>query len=117
MSLEESDRAAAAVQKTPNRVTLDQLEARIAGEYYATADSFVEGDEKAEEALSALTICVLLLDNGWTLVGKSAPADVRNFNADLGKKFAREAALRELWPLEGYLLRQKLDDEAQDPTT
>ena len=60
------------------------------------------------EGLNLLTLCVLVLDNGFTLVGKSAPASAENFNSALGRKFAYEDALRQLWPLEGYLLRERL---------
>src|SRR4051794_2344401 len=41
MSLEESDKAAAAVQKAPNRVTLEQLENKIAEKHFATAAAAV----------------------------------------------------------------------------
>lgn len=96
-SLETTDAESAAVQKTPNRVTLDSLKAKVVGEEYIHP-----------ECLPSLTICVLLLSNGFTIVGKSAPADPENFNADLGRKFAYEDAIRQMWPLEGYALREKL---------
>jgi hypothetical protein len=37
-----------------------------------------------------------------------ARASPENFNADLGRKFAYEDAVRQLWPLMGYALRDKL---------
>lgn len=96
-SLEATDKAAADVQKTQHRVTLDSLEARIEKEEYINPQIFPQ-----------LTLCLLQVDNGFVLVGKSAPADPENFNAELGQKFARDDALRQLWPLEGYLLCEKL---------
>jgi len=48
------------------------------------------------------------MENGYAVVGKSAPADAENFDEDLGKKFAKEDAIRQLWALEGYALREKL---------
>jgi hypothetical protein len=51
------------------------------------------------------------LDNGFVLVGKSAPADPGNFNEELGRNFAKDDALRQMWPLEGYLLCEKLTAE------
>lgn len=100
-SLEASDAAAAAVQKTDNRVTLASMEAKIQRCEYSNPGICPE-----------MTICVMRMQNGFVVVGKSAPADPANFNADLGRKFAYEDCVRQLWPLEGYLLREKL---APDP--
>jgi Phage protein (N4 Gp49/phage Sf6 gene 66) family len=58
-----------------------------------------------------LTSCVALTTNGVTLVGKSAPASPENFDAEYGERRAYEDALRQLWPLEGYLLREALSNE------
>ena len=108
-SLEASDAAAKAVQQTPNRVSLDSMNAKIAAEYYFTADEAVMGKGyPIVDGLSVMTICILKMQNGYIMVGKSAPADPANFNAELGRKFAREDAIRQLWPLEGYALREKL---------
>lgn len=96
----------AAEGATAPRVTLESMEARIEEEEYLQPTGRLRG----------LTICVLTLDNGWILVGKSAPADVRNFDAEKGKTFARDDALRQLWPLEGYLLREKLHVRSQQIT-
>lgn len=108
-SLEASDKAAAAVQKTPNRVSLDSMNAKVVGENYFTAGEAAEAlGQPSHAQLGILTICILTMSNGYVLVGKSAPADPGNFNPELGRKFAREDAVRQLWPLEGYALREKL---------
>lgn len=110
-SLEASDAAAAAVQKTPNRVSLDDLKAQIAVSHVFNAFQAIEAIGAADEndaPLKALTVCILVLKNGFTIIGKSAPADAENFNAELGAKFAYEDAVRQLWPLEGYRLRSHL---------
>ena len=96
-SLETTDAESAAVQKTPNRVTLESMKAKISAEEYFHPASAPQ-----------LTVCVLKIDNGFCLVGKSAPADPGNFNAELGKKFAYEDALRQMWQLEGYALCSQL---------
>ncbi|TGS86714.1 hypothetical protein EN817_17585 [Mesorhizobium sp. M3A.F.Ca.ET.174.01.1.1] len=96
-SLETGDAAAAAVAKTKHRVTLASMEAKIAHEAFIN-----------HELEPTLTICLMKLTNGFVLVGKSAPADPANFNQELGEKFAREDCLRQMWPLEGYLLREHL---------
>jgi hypothetical protein len=57
---------------------------------------------------STLTVCCLVLKNGYTVVGESAAADLPNFNRALGRRIAYENARRKIWPLESYLLKQKL---------
>ena len=49
------------------------------------------------------------------MLGKSAPASPANFNPELGAKFAYEDAVRQVWQLEGYLLREQLHQ--QESTT
>lgn len=101
-SLETSDAAAAAVQKTPNRVTLDYMKSRIKSVEYINP-----------QGNPIMTIAVMYYGNGFVLVGHSAPADPENFDAELGRKFAYEDALRQVWPLEGFALRERLH-AAQD---
>ena len=57
---------------------------------------------------SQLTVCCLTLANGFTVTGESACASPENFNAELGRKIARNKARDKIWPLEGYLLKEKL---------
>jgi hypothetical protein len=107
-SLQQSDAEAAAVAVAP-RVSLADMEAKIAARYDFTAGKALEalGMPTLEEC-NILSVCILVMRNGFTVIGKSAPASPLNFNADLGKKFAYEDAIRQLWPLEGYALRERL---------
>ncbi len=57
---------------------------------------------------TVLTVCALTLKNGFNVVGESAPASPENFDAELGRKIARDNARNKIWALEGYLLRSKL---------
>jgi aminopeptidase N len=57
---------------------------------------------------TTVTVCCITLLNGFTVVGESACASPENFDADLGKKIARDDAKRKIWALEGYALRNKL---------
>lgn len=107
-SLQITDEESASVQKTPNRVSLKSMEEKISAEYVFTADSALK-DAPIHDSLKILTICIIVMNNGFVLIGKSAPADAENFNAELGAKFAREDAIRQLWPLEGCALREKLN--------
>ena len=55
-----------------------------------------------------LTFCILILKNGFTVTGESACVSPENFNAEIGRKIARENARNKIWMLEGYLLKEKL---------
>lgn len=96
-TLANSDAEAAAVQKTEHRVTLQSIEDKVAGVEYINPTSAPH-----------VTLAFVTMKNGFTLTGKSAPADPNNFNPDLGKKFAYEDAIRQAWAHEGYLLCEKL---------
>ena len=55
-----------------------------------------------------LTVCVLTLENGFTVTGESACASHANYNKEIGDRIARGNAKEKIWVLEGYLLKQKL---------
>ncbi len=99
-SLEAGDAAAASVQKTLNRVTLDGMKDKVSDTLFYNPT-----------ICPHMTIAIVKLMNGFVLVGKSAPADPKNFDVDLGAKFAMEDALRQMWPLEGYLLCEQLSED------
>ena len=42
-----------------------------------------------------LTFCVLVLRNGFTVTGESACASPENFDAEIGRRIARENAVHE----------------------
>ena len=96
------------------RVTPADIEANIAVEDYFTAAEGVSGSRYVVHnpnhrgPLSLLTFCVLTLKNGFTVTGESACASPENFNAEIGRKVARENAVSKVWPLMGYALKEKL---------
>ncbi len=101
---------------TAPRVTSSHLEALIEGEYYFTAGEAKAHDQTIpgyHRSLDQLTFCVLVLQNGFTVTGESACASPENFDADLGRKIARENAINKIWSLEGYALKQKLFERGQ----
>lgn len=57
---------------------------------------------------TTLTVCALTLQNGFIVTGESAAVSPANFDADLGKKIARDNARSKIWAFEGYALRGKL---------
>jgi len=107
-----------AAGKTAPRVTPADLQANIASEHYFTAEHGLLGQwaangvdaRVAPAALSLLTFCVLVLRNGFTVTGESACASPENFDAEIGRKIARENAVQKIWPLMGYALKQRLHD-------
>ncbi|MBS1065944.1 Gp49 family protein [Gluconobacter kondonii] len=57
---------------------------------------------------TTLTVCVLHLENGFTVTGESACASPENFDEEIGRKIARGNAREKIWQLEGYSLRERL---------
>lgn len=116
-SLQVTDAQSAAVAVAP-RVKLSDIEEAIGAKFEFTADTKLGGMStylagnfevpKVIESLEVLSICILVMRNGFTVIGKAAPASPENFNRDLGRKYAYEDAVRQLWPLMGYSLRDRL---------
>lgn len=79
-----------------NKVTLEGIKAKIKAECY-----LVLPDGKS-------TLCMLTLENGYTIKGLSACVDAANFDIDMGRKIAYDNAVEQILPLEGYLLAQRL---------
>lgn len=92
---------------THPRVSLDDINAAIVAEYSTTLDQAFRG-APIHESLAILTLCVLVMRNGFVVIGKSAPASAENFDAEKGRIFAREDAIRQLWPLMAFSLRDSL---------
>lgn len=120
-SLEQAIREAGA--DVSPRVTLEDIEAHIDSEHYFTAENGVRGASMLTESgadlrgafgvevplpLNLLTFCVLVLRNGYTVYGDSACASPENFNADIGRRIARENAIAKVSPLLGYELRNQI---------
>ena len=92
-SLEITESQSAANATAP-RVTLDSMKEKIVKQVYLTHEH--------------LTICILEMQNGFFVAGEAAPASLANFDAELGRQFSFENAIRQLWKLEGYALREQL---------
>lgn len=99
---------------TAPRITPEAVEANIQEEYFFTADKALAGTPgETSVPCRLLTFCVLVLSNGFTVTGESACASPENFDAELGRKIARQNAVQKIWPLMGYELRSKLAGGAQ----
>lgn len=94
---------------THPRVSLDDIKAEIAGENYINAgDAAVRCGQPASAGMHLMTVCFLTMRNGYIVVGKSAPASPENYDQEKGRTFAREDAIRQLYPLMGFSLRDNL---------
>lgn len=102
------------------RVTPADITAEIASEHYFTAEDGVAGRKIATGQgglttesvgpLGLLTFCVLVLKNGFTVTGESACASPANFDAEIGRKIARQNAVSKIWPLLGFSLRDAIHE-------
>lgn len=115
MNIAETEAASAAVATHP-RVELERdLLPNIVAENYFTAGNAAEAlGQPANDPMHLLTLCILTTQNGFTIVGKSAPASPENFSEELGQKLAKDDAIRQLWPLMGYALRERLAEAAEE---
>jgi len=83
------------------KVTLDGIKAKIKGETY-----LVLPDGRS-------TLCILDLENGYSVKGFSACVDPAEFDLNLGRKYAFDDAFKQIWALEGYLLAQRMHEDAE----
>lgn len=107
------------------RITPADIDENIISEFYFTGADGVAGHfslrntkdasvalevaaNNVPSTLHLLTFCVLVLKNGFTVTGESACVSPENFDAEIGRKIARENAINKVWPLMGYALQEKL---------
>jgi len=86
--------------KTAPRVTEQSIKDKI-------------GDVEYIVSKALLTICIITMKNGFMVNGVSAPASAANFDKEVGKRYAYDNAFKQLWQLEGYLLREKLHQDGK----
>ena len=80
------------------RITPDDIDQVIEKEtYYNFPDTTV-------------IVCLLTLKNGFNVIGSSACASPENFDISIGSKIARDKARDKIWELEGYLLKDRLNN-------
>jgi hypothetical protein len=100
LAIKTPDQLAAAIAATPgDKVTPDYMRSRIAGHSFHRLDG-------------TLIVCVITLDNGYTVTGQSACADPVNFSEEIGQRIAYDNAFNALWPLFGFLLSERRHNAA-----
>lgn len=86
-----------AAKPTAPRITKEHIQALIVDETYTN----LEG--------TRTTVCRLELANGFCVVGvNNGPVSAANFSQEIGCEYAYKAAVDQIWPLEGYLLAERL---------
>lgn len=82
-------------------IRIEQIEDLIEKEIYITTHSKEYFGDNGQ-----LTICILKTKSGFECIGKSGTiTPQQNFDAELGKKFARENAINELWAAHAYFVQ------------
>lgn len=85
---------------TAPRITPEHIDSVIVGETYTVMPS------------KKVMVCELTLANGFTVRGDGASVSPENFNEEIGREVSRRNAREKVWELEGYLLQQRLYEEA-----
>lgn len=85
-----------------NKVTKEALAAKV------KASIFIQ------PATTSTTICLLRMENGAIVTGESHCAHPDNFDKDIGEQVAKRNAVDKAWELEGYLLRERIYEAAQE---
>lgn len=75
------------------RLNLQDIEALIVSEQYHRFPN------------TCVTVCLLTLSNGYTVIGDSNPSKPDEFNEAVGRDKARQNARNKIWPLQSYALR------------
>jgi hypothetical protein len=84
--------------KTP-LVTPALIDFEIESTYYRNLGSALK---VPDSPAGNVTLCVLILRNGFVIVGKSACVHRENFNEEVGQRLAREDAIRQIGPFMGW---------------
>lgn len=99
-------------------VSKSSIETKIRGVYFINAGEAVKTnnggytDHDLAE-LNLVTICIIILENGFKVEGTSACVDPKIYNETIGRKEAYDAAFEKIWDKEGYLLKQQMFEAAQ----
>lgn len=97
-------------------VTKDLILSRIRSVHYVNVGAAVLGQQPADTTLthedlgelSLVTMCFIVLENGFKVEGVSACVDPAKYNAEIGQQMAYENAFEKIWQMEGYLLKEAM---------
>lgn len=90
----------------PPLPNINQKENKMEKLTYEHIQSVIKSVEYVQ--VGVLTICVLTLQNGFTVTGESACLSLATYDAEIGRKIAFDNAVDKIWQLEGYLAKQRM---------
>ena len=96
-------------------VSVEQIEAAIVQQHFFTAGEALAAlgrPPAAHPALGNVTVCALVLENGFTMLGTAYCADPTQFDVSIGRQSAREDAIRQLFPVFAHLGLQQRHQQA-----
>lgn len=83
---------------------------------YGLSETYIQGqikDVSYQRYGDTGTLCVLTLQNGYTVTGTSGCIDPTIFNEDIGQRVAYDNAFNKLWEILGYGEKQRWYEETQ----
>jgi hypothetical protein len=86
--------------KTAPKVTIEHIASLVKDVAYISHDT--------------TTVAILTVENGFKFIGTSTPASAENFDREVGKRYAYDNAIKQIWTHEGYLLRELLHQSEKD---
>jgi hypothetical protein len=89
------------------RVTLELLRNSVKETHYRLGRDMFDVPI-GHHPLALMTLCVLMLENGFFVIGMSACVSPENFDEEKGRKAAHDDAFRQLWKLYGFQMRTDL---------
>lgn len=113
------EEAAIAAISTAPRITPEHIMGKIKSVHYLNVGEALLAVGEAtsvNQSEKLLTICVITLENGFTVTGESACASPENYNLEVGQNIAYKHAVDKIWMLEGYLLKNDLFNGKYDNT-
>lgn len=94
-----------------SQVTEQELQERTSAPR-VSLDDLKKNIQKVEYIYHGLlTICVITLQNGFTVTGESACVSPENYLKDVGERISYQNAEEKIWGFMGYALRQKHHEE------
>lgn len=103
------------------KITSVDVQNEIASEYFLNVGEAIHATDLQAgrltqvlpQSLGMLTICILVLKNGYTVTGKSACVSPENFNGMVGRTVAKKHAVDKIWPLLGFRLADTLNQKTE----
>ena len=103
------------------RISLADIESEISHVAYMNGGGFFKCADHVDHvtkilpvpgSLEVMTICMMILKNGFMVIGQAAPASLENYDQAHGRKLAYDKCIAQLFPILGYVLKEQLHRSA-----